>query len=168
MIKYAAIIVIPLITGIIGTILISKSAQEDTPLSFGVAKGNKGFLELADGSKVWLNSGSTLVYGLLNPREVLLEGEAYFEIKLDVKNKFKVRTSYFDIVVYGTSFNVSTYQGEDVVEVDLLAGSIGIVDNEKSLFKLEPGQAVLYNKQDKNILLSTGIWQTFQSGRITN
>ncbi|WP_029902587.1 FecR family protein [Prevotella sp. 10(H)] len=149
--KYAAIIAIPLILGIAGTYFLTGDFNtEDTKLTFAVSKGNKGYMELADGSKVWLNSASKLLYGSYNPREVLLDGEAYFEIAKDLKNKFKVKTSFFDIVVYGTSFNVSTYESDDTIEIDLLEGSIGIVDNDKDLFKLKPGQTVIYDKQTRH------------------
>lgn len=150
--RYAAIISIPLMLGILGTFFFQNdfSSKEDSKLVFSMSRGNKGFMELTDGSKVWLNSSSKLFYGATNPREVQLDGEAYFEIAPDKKNRFKVKTGYFDIVVYGTAFNVSTYQTDNTVEVDLIEGSIGIVDNERSLFKLEPGQAVLYNKIDKH------------------
>jgi len=149
--KYAAIITIPLILGIFSTYIITGNLmQDDSQLTFAVSKGNKGYIVLTDGTKVWLNSDSKLLYGSANPREVQLNGEAYFEVVHDLKNKFKVSTGYFDIVVYGTSFNASTYQTDETIKIDLLEGSIGIVENNKSLFKLKPGQAVLYNKNDKH------------------
>jgi len=149
--KYAAIIMIPLMLGIFGSILFTGNIMKNEPkLSFAMPKGNKGYLELADGSRVWLNSASKLLYGSVNPREVHLEGEAYFEVAKDLKNKFKVKTNYFDIVVHGTSFNVSTYETDNTIEINLLEGSIGIVDNDKDLFKLKAGQAVLYNKTDRH------------------
>ena len=86
---------------------------------------------LEDGTKVWLNSKSTLTYDTLfsnNERLVTLEGEAFFDVASDVNKPFKVKIGDYVIEVTGTEFNVNSY---DHFETSLLSGSVTII-NEKS------------------------------------
>ena len=86
---------------------------------------------LVDGTKVWLNSKSTLTYDTLfsnNERFVTLEGEAFFDVTSDVHKPFKVKIGDYVIEVTGTEFNVNSY---DHFETSLLSGSVTI-KNEKS------------------------------------
>lgn len=149
--KYAAIITIPMLLGTLLTLVaVEDKLQDDGQFIFSVSKGNKGFLVLADGSKIWLDSSSKLLYNSADTREAYLEGKAYFNIAHDPKKQFKIKTDCFDIVVYGTSFNATAYKSDNTMEVDLVEGSIGIVDNNEILFKLKAGQSVLYDKQTKH------------------
>ncbi len=104
--------------------------QEYTTLN--VPYGAKTQLELADGSKIWVNSGSKLTYPTnLNEKEVniYLEGEAYFDIAKDKGRKLNVNTSTISIQVLGTAFNVKSYEDEDIVETTLVRGKISILGN---------------------------------------
>lgn len=86
---------------------------------------------LEDGTKVWLNSKSTLTYDTLfsnNERLVTLDGEAFFDVASDVNKPFKVKIGDYVIEVTGTEFNVKSY---DHFETSLLSGSVTI-KNEKS------------------------------------
>jgi transmembrane sensor len=108
--------------------LIQKYLPEEPEFAHvNVPLGAKSHIELPDGSKVWINSGSTLKYPtVLNAKEVdiFLEGEAFFDIVKNPKRKLNVRTSTLNIQVLGTSFNVKSYNDEDVVETTLVNGSI--------------------------------------------
>lgn len=149
-IRYAAVILFPLFIGALSLFLIrSADLNHSGEFKFAVESGNKGYLELADGSKVWLNGNSNLLYADRQSRKVRLVGEAYFEIAHQKDKPFHVRTSHFDIAVYGTSFCVSSYETDETISVSLLEGSIGINDNGKELFKIHPGQMILYTKFDK-------------------
>ncbi|THU39619.1 DUF4974 domain-containing protein [Niastella caeni] len=116
------------------------------------ARGNQYQLVLADGSKVWLNSASSLRFPTSftgNRREVELDGEGYFEIAKDASKPFHVKTKTQDIEVLGTHFNVNAYSDEDATKTTLLEGSIkmkpeaGGQGSEKSVV-LKPGeQAVI-------------------------
>ena len=143
--KYAAIFLLPLVLSALSWMLFF-SNKDTNELTFAVEKGNKGYFELSDGSKVWLNGNSKIFYVANDDRSVRLDGAAYFEIAHRDEDLFKVKTDYFDIIVYGTSFNVSSYETDEVVEVALVEGSIGIRDKEKDIFKLHPGQMIKYNK----------------------
>ncbi|HZE83910.1 MAG TPA: FecR domain-containing protein, partial [Puia sp.] len=84
---------------------------------------------LADGSKVWLNSGSKLTYPksfVSGERTVELSGEAYFEVAKDASMPFHVKVREMKIEVLGTSFNVAAYNEDRVSKTSLLEGSVKI------------------------------------------
>ena len=120
------------------------------------ARGNQYQLVLADGSKVWLNSASSLRFPTSftgDRREVELDGEGYFEIAKNAAKPFHVKTSTQDIEVLGTHFNVNAYNDEEATKTTLLEGKVRVkseVGGQKSEATaqnsavLEPGeQAVL-------------------------
>lgn len=91
--------------------------------------GKRSQIIFSDGSKVWLNSGSRIVYPpVFNGvnREVFLEGEAYFEVAKNVNKPFIVRTSDFKIKVLGTRFNIQAYKNEGEQTTVLLEGKVNI------------------------------------------
>ncbi len=78
-------------------------------------KGGQYQLILPDGSKVWLNSASSLKYPAIfngQKREVELDGEAYFEIKENKSMPFNVKTNKVEVTVLGTRFNLNCYKDE--------------------------------------------------------
>lgn len=98
---------------------------------------------LEDGTKVWLNSRSSLTYDSLfskNERVVILEGEAFFEVSSDINNPFKVKVGDYVVEVTGTEFNVKSYNHFETL---LLSGSVTI-KNEKSgnVIDLKPMESV--------------------------
>lgn len=115
------------------------------------AKGSKGRFELPDGTIVWLNSESKLVYPETfdkGRREVALTGEGYFQVVEDKKNPFVVKTDDVDVEVLGTAFDISNYPFMDKAEVVLLNGRVNVhTGNTANPVKLEPGQLYTYNKQ---------------------
>lgn len=105
--------------------------------------GKEVNMELADGSKVWLNSGSTLT---VNPdsesgeRRVTLRGEGYFKVAHDAEHPFIVQTGALNIKVLGTEFNVRSYPERGEWSTALVKGSIAIMDqNEQELLLVAPG-----------------------------
>jgi ferric-dicitrate binding protein FerR (iron transport regulator) len=95
-----------------------------------VLNGTKTDVDLPDGSKVILNSGSKLTYSkdyaTAHTREVFLSGEAYFKVLHDKKHPFIIHTANFDIRDIGTTFNINAYPGEKTAEASLIEGSIEI------------------------------------------
>lgn len=86
-------------------------------------------LELADGTRVWLNSGSSLSYPVGftgNERKVSITGEAYFEVAHDAQRPFYVSHKRIAVKVLGTHFNVNTYEDEPDARVTLLAGKVEV------------------------------------------
>ena len=96
-----------------------------------VPAGQNAQLTLADGSKVWLNAGSTLNFPtrfVEGKRQVTLEGEGFFEVKANKEKPFIVSTSTYDIKALGTSFNVHAYNQSKEFETALLTGKVEISD----------------------------------------
>lgn len=122
-------------------------------------KGGKYQVRLPDGSKVWLNSASTLIYPTAftgTERKVKLSGEAYFEIAPNKKNPFRVESDGQIVEVLGTHFNINSYDDEDFTKTTLLEGSVKVILNSKSdaLGKtrmLKPGEQSLTNSKQSGI-----------------
>jgi len=112
------------------------------------ARGNQYQLILADGSKVWLNSASSLRFPTSftgKSRDVELDGEGYFEIAKDASKPFHVKTRTQDIEVLGTHFNVNAYNDEEATKTTLIEGKVKVSQSLKGQSAiLKPGeQAVL-------------------------
>lgn len=117
--------------------------------------GVKSNLTLRDGSKVVLNSGSSLRYVKnfeSHQREVELIGEAFFEVIKDPNRPFIVKTGQVSTQVLGTSFNVKAFENE-VLEVSLLTGLVEVsVDLEvPQSVNLVPGEAIRFKSESQNI-----------------
>ncbi|MFV0606562.1 MAG: FecR family protein [Niabella sp.] len=92
-------------------------------------KGSKTRIELPDGTKVWINSDSRLTYNHDfngKTREVVLDGEAFFDVVKDPNRPFIVHTNLIDIRVLGTAFNVKSYEQDENVETTLIRGLIEV------------------------------------------
>jgi transmembrane sensor len=116
--------------------------------------GHKSLVILPDNTSVWLNSGSTLKYSgnfNINKREVILEGEAYFDVQEDRSKMFCVSSGIFNIQVYGTSFNVKNYANDSLQEITVAEGKVGISSSDKELRQLGPGEQAVFNKKSKRI-----------------
>lgn len=104
--------------------------------------GGKSKVILADGSLVWLNSGSTLKYSTdFNEEEriVTLNGEGYFEVSKRNDMPFTVRTQGYDVVVKGTKFNVSAYEGDPFISTTLIEGKVTVNYKDESI-DMNPGE----------------------------
>ncbi len=108
---------------------------------------------LSDGSRVTLNAGSQLHYPSYfkgGNREVTLQGEAFFEIAHNKDMPFIVKTPREEVRVYGTKFNVKSYDNGSHSGVTLLSGSVGVsVDGEN--LRLKPNQKLRYDYTDKSV-----------------
>lgn len=103
-----------------------KSACQQT---ITVPAGQRAQITLADGTKVWLNSKSTLTYASnfgRKERNVELDGEAYFEVAKNKKIPFFVNTEINRVKVVGTHFNVCAYKGSNEFETTLIEGIVDI------------------------------------------
>ena len=110
-------------------------------------------LTLNDGTKVWINSESSLRFPIAfvgNQRHVEIKGEAYFEVAKDNNRKFIVTSNEVSTEVLGTHFNVNTYENEQAVKITLLEGAIKV---RKGLIAdiLSPGQQAEVNSDIKVI-----------------
>lgn len=121
------------------------------------AWGQKMSITLADGTKVRLNSGSTLRYPekfIANTREVALEGEAFFEVTKNTKKPFIISSGAIKTKVLGTSFNINTYDNEEDIEVTVATGKVSVASNEEEVF-LGPSEQGVFNKKEAKITKAT-------------
>ncbi|WP_127126407.1 FecR family protein [Pseudoflavitalea rhizosphaerae] len=111
---------------------------------------------LPDGSKVWLNTNTTLRYpeAFTNCyRKVDLNGEAYFDVVKDEQRPFIVRTDSSETRVLGTRFNVDAYKGTGILKVSLLEGSVLVGKRDESVpTKLEPGEQSVFNNGSFSVI----------------
>ena len=126
--------------------------------SLKVPYGKRFDIYLSDGTKVYLNSGSSLRYPVKflkdKPREVFLDGEAFFDVTESEINMFTVNSNGISVEVYGTKFNVRNYPEDYVSDVVLVKGSVGITNNQSDdIIKLSPGFKGSVNKE--NFLVET-------------
>lgn len=108
---------------------ITKFAQRSMTLE--VPAGRYLSLNLEDGSRVWLNSGSRLEYPLAfvgKERRVKISGEAMFDVAHDAKHPFIVETFACDVEAVGTKFNVEAIEATDFFSTDLLNGCVRVTD----------------------------------------
>ena len=126
-----------------------KADQKITYNTLKVPLGGQYNLTLPDGTKVWLNAGSSLKFpasfAQLSNRRVYLTGEAYFEVFHDPKHPFYVKTKGQEARVLGTHFDIEAYDDSKAVKTTLLEGSLKVVsESKKDSCLLVPGkQAVL-------------------------
>ena len=105
--------------------------------------------ELCDGTKVYLNSGTTLEFPSRfdgKVRSVILKGEAYFDVARNVSKPFVVEVDEMKVKVLGTSFNVKSYVDEPGVYTTLVEGSVAILRDGQPEKKIKPGEQAYYNK----------------------
>ena len=111
-----------------------------------VGYGGKRVLVLADGTTVWLNAGSRLVYPASftgKTREVQLEGEAFFDVAQQTHQPFFVHTGKITVRVLGTRFNVKAYREDAQVSATLISGKIQVILNE------DPEKKILLSPHEK-------------------
>lgn len=106
--------------------------------------GKRSSITFSDGTKVWVNAGSKLVYPTefdKEKREIYVDGEIYIEVAEDKKRPFIVKTKSIDVSVLGTRFNVSAYENDKAKSVVLVSGSVSISsETQKKKTILQPNQ----------------------------
>ncbi|WP_242206646.1 FecR family protein [Aestuariivivens insulae] len=130
-----------------------KADSEDNLLSIASIqikqnkKGERAAFYLPDSTKVFLNAGSTLKYPTTfnsKTREVVLEGEAYFDVTHDAHKKFMVKSGDLVTVVHGTAFNVRAYTDEGRINVSLERGRVSVHSQREDLnsisYDMLPGE----------------------------
>lgn len=117
---------------------------------------------LSDGTKVFLNAGSRLVYPenfTGKTREVFLVGEAFFDVKHDQSHPFMVQLSDLRVKVLGTRFNISAYSSDNVIETVLAEGRVRMERNNAGLFdkatELTPNQLASFDRTTQETTVKT-------------
>jgi transmembrane sensor len=115
--------------------------------------GSRTKIQLPDGTSVWLNSSSKLVYDnerfRTGVREVTLSGEAYFDVVKNTARPFVIHTEKMDIRVLGTAFNVKCYPGDKHTETSLIRGSIEVTLKDRSeKIMMKPNEKLVLNNEE--------------------
>ncbi|WP_427875737.1 FecR family protein [Flavobacterium sp. MMS24-S5] len=126
-----------------------------------IPRGGQFFVQLADSTKVWLNSESQLKYPVAfvdgQTRQVeLVYGEAYFEVSPSTKHKgsrFKVKTENQNVEVIGTEFNIKAYRDESAIYTTLVKGVVAVSNTSKKQI-LTPNQQSKITEYNGNINVS--------------
>jgi len=141
-------------------------AEQQVYQEIKASYGTQTKVILADGTTVWLNSGSTLRFPSSfknsSERNVEINGEGYFEVTENKLKPFVVETPKLDIRVLGTSFNVSAYNEYNLMTVALVKGEISLErnfgDERKELITLEPNELVEYDSNNKKLYHSSSTY----------
>lgn len=107
-----------------------------------IPRGGEFCLTLSDGTRVWLNSETSIQYPVVfgtKERRVFIQGEAYFEVTKDAKKPFTVQFMSSSVTVLGTSFNIRAYPEEKQSQTTLAEGSVRIYSPGSSML-LKPGE----------------------------
>lgn len=154
--RYAAIFVIAFGMGITSYYAFSyRSIDKCLAQTIEIPFGSKSKITLPDGTSVWLNSGSRLSYNESfghSDRDVLLDGEGYFEVTKNMNLPFRVLSGKTKIKVLGTKFNFKSYAEDENARVTLVEGSLNVADindERRSVLLIPNQQAVIDKDQNK-------------------
>lgn len=120
-----------------------------------VPKGKRSNILLADGTRLWLNSGSRAIFPVVfkkEKREVYIEGEAYLEVAHDKNRPFYVATNNIKVRVLGTKFDVRAYADDQEASVILVEGRVQASVASKSVL-MRANQMLRYEKNAKSSVL---------------
>lgn len=118
-----------------------------------VPRGGEYKLVLADGTRVWMNSGSVLHYPSRfegTERRVKMEGEVYFQVAKNASQPFIVQSGDLQVQVTGTEFNVKAYPEESEIITTLVNGGVNLSEGGKSLV-LTPSDQATFNRMSDEI-----------------
>lgn len=130
---------------------VNRQIQRSETLVLRVPRGGQYRITLEDGTQAWLNAGSALHYPVRfteGSRQVVLEGEGYFEVAKDPTKPFLVKCGNTVVEVLGTRFNVSAYADDKQMTTTLVEGSVRITRGED--------QVVLQPKEAATVAFDTG------------
>ena len=159
----AAILIIPLLLFSVWNVFnkaISSKTSAVAHQEITSPSGIRTKINLPDGTKVWLNAGSTLTFPVQfvgSERTVDLSGEAFFDVFKNKKSPFVVRSSKARVKVLGTSFNFRSYEAEKNIEVVLREGKVlfeSEYGNRKSDMVMQPGTRLVTDKESGEIELT--------------
>lgn len=108
-----------------------------------VPLGKRSMLTFNDGSRIWVNAGTRVVYPVLfkgNKREIFIDGEAFLEVSHDSNSPFIVKTKGLDVEVLGTSFNITAYEKDTLQRVVLVSGIVKVHSKSKVKTILTPNE----------------------------
>ena len=157
-VRVAAIAVIALFAGFFVNQFLQPDMSALALNEIVVPNGEKAQVRLSDGTVVYLNAGTTFSYPAAfsqKQREVILVGEAFFEVSKDRSKPFIIETPDFDVRVTGTSFNLKTYPEDHENSLTLHSGSVEITQAGKN-YQLNPGDQYTLNTETQQASVGKG------------
>lgn len=159
LLRYAAILILPLITGMAAWWLTKNEYAEPEMIECYVPNGKQETIELPDGSFIQINSGSLLIYPRKfseKKRAVYLSGEANFKVAKNPHKPFIVSTGPLKVEVLGTKFNIEAYPDNERITTTLENGSVKIYKNDepKKAITMKPDEQVVYNGQNQTFSIN--------------
>lgn len=150
--RVAAILIVPLVLTFLSLLYFQsqKTVSETAIAEIQCPLGVRTKFVLPDGTSGFLNSGSTLAYPAIftKNRNVVLTGEAFFDVAHDKEHPFTVKTFHFSTKVLGTQFNVIAYDSETTEEIILKEGKVEIYSQKgDKLEVLRPNENLVLNTQ---------------------
>lgn len=151
--KYTAISIAASLLLLLGVGYSYQFVRQYNTLQYYSALNGKSRIILPDSSVVWLNTGSTLQYAssFIHKRQLILEGEASFEVTKDKRHPFVVSSGNLKVKVYGTKFNVYSYPNDNNAKIALRSGSVSVRVNEGEEAFLKPGEIAMVNKKEQTL-----------------
>ena len=160
--RVAAVLFIPLLIASSWLLYNKEQNQNHSTTTFVTQEitcppGMRSHVILPDGSKVWLNSESTIKFRIPfseNIRKVDLVGEAFFDVTKNPKQPFIVKSANVGVKVYGTRFNYKAYQEDKNIEVILEEGSVGLTVPDEGMYsktRLIPGDHAVIAKENNAV-----------------
>ena len=136
--------------------------EETTYNQLIVPKGRHSTLLLSDGTKLWVNAASHVVYPVVfdrEKREIYVKGEVYLEVARNESVPFIVKTDRMEIEVLGTSFNVKSFDAiEENSDVVLVTGSVNVRTESGKKTELKPNQRFSYAKDGKSTIENVDVY----------
>jgi ferric-dicitrate binding protein FerR (iron transport regulator) len=136
-----------LVLGSIGWLYQQTGITPKNTLKVYVPKQQRNRILLPDSSIVWLNADSKLQYQDNGNREVILEGEAFFDVRPDVEKPFVVIAGKSRTTVLGTTFNIKAYNGEPKILITVASGKIQVQDEHQRKTILTANKQVMLTQQ---------------------
>jgi ferric-dicitrate binding protein FerR (iron transport regulator) len=170
--RIAAIVILSLGAGWLGHFVVSTGVFSNDQVEIKQVESLNGQLKeviLADGTHVWLNSGSKLSFPTgfkAETREVELSGEAFFEVTANEMEPFLVKTGNHTVKVTGTRFNICEYPESNTIETTLEEGRVKIITGN-FIKDLYPGQQSSFNTRTAEIRIGETdmeIYTTWKDG----
>jgi ferric-dicitrate binding protein FerR (iron transport regulator) len=151
--RIAAVVLLPLLVVFGIQYLTTVDSEKQAWIEINSPAWTRVQFSLPDGTTGWLNSSSSIRYNsdFTKDRQVVLNGEAFFNVFKDKKSPFVVTAKEVKIKVLGTRFNISSYENDQHVEVVLEEGSLLLTEtNQNKSYTMRPNDLVLYDKKKKD------------------
>ena len=156
--RVAAVLFVPILV-LSAYLWMQGGKKEVRMLEVRTNPGVVSMFNLPDGSRVWLNSASSLKYPsdfVADSREVELEGQVYFEVTHDASQPFIVHAGQeYEVEVLGTTFNVVAYADDDLIETTLVEGSVNVhvqsVGGQELSRRIKPNEKATFTKTTRKL-----------------